>query len=267
MTTRFILGVHEPAWLERTDVPLFVSARRLRRRKRLPRPLGTWALDSGGFSELSMFGEWRTSAMTYVSEVRYWRDEMGGLEWAAAQDWMCEPFILDKTGKTIREHQRLTVDNYLLLRQLAPDLPWLPVLQGFTYSDYLRHFELYYNRGVWLTQLPLVGLGSICRRQHTEEAERIIRGLTSLGLRLHGFGFKLNGLRNVSGVLASADSMAWSFDARRGEPFPGCTHATCANCLPYALAWRQRVLDLVERSRSRPVQDYLFPLKVAREMG
>ena len=30
--------------------------------KTLPRARGRWALDSGGFSELSLYGEWRTSA-------------------------------------------------------------------------------------------------------------------------------------------------------------------------------------------------------------
>ncbi|WP_409430254.1 hypothetical protein ACJEIK_21530 [Mycobacterium sp. SMC-16] len=28
------------------------------------------------------------------------------------------------------------------------------------------------------------------------------------------------------------------------EPLPGHTHAACNNCLPYALAWRERVLDI-----------------------
>jgi hypothetical protein len=38
-------------------------------------------------------------------------------------------------------------------------------------------------------------------------------------------------------VIESADSMAWSFEARRERPFPGHTHKNCANCLDYALAW------------------------------
>ena len=50
------------------------------------------------------------------------------------------------------------------------------------------------------------------------------------------------GLRRVRGLLASADSMAWSFDARRTDPLPGHTHKSCANCLEYALRWREHAL-------------------------
>jgi hypothetical protein len=42
--------------------------------------------------------------------------------------------------------------------------------------------------------------------------------------------------------LASADSLAWSFEARRAAPLAGCSHANCANCLQYATAWRERTL-------------------------
>jgi hypothetical protein len=52
----------------------------------------------------------------------------------------------------------------------------------------------------------------------------------------------VRGLARYAGYLASADSLAWSFDARRADPMPGCRHASCATCLRYAGAWRQRVL-------------------------
>lgn len=38
------------------------AVRRLCSRKRLPRALAPWAMDSGSFSELSLYGEWRASA-------------------------------------------------------------------------------------------------------------------------------------------------------------------------------------------------------------
>ena len=243
----FFLGVHEPAWLPRTAVPLFVSARRLRRRKTLPKAQFAWALDSGGFTELSLHGGWTVDAMAYSTEVRRWRDRVGNLSWAAPQDWMCEPHILAKTGLTVAEHQRQTVANYLLLRQLAPDLPWVPVVQGWTVADYLRCVELYGERGVDLRTLPLVGLGSVCRRQGTEEIAEVVHALWSLGLRLHGFGVKSAGLRRCGKWLTSADSMAWSMEARRGDPLPGCRHASCANCLRYALMWRAELLESLPR--------------------
>lgn len=49
---QFWLGTHKTGWLERTDVPLFISRRRLVERVTLPRARGPWALDSGGFTEL-----------------------------------------------------------------------------------------------------------------------------------------------------------------------------------------------------------------------
>jgi hypothetical protein len=244
---RYYLGTHMPNHMEQTDVPLFVSRRRLAKRKRLPRPMGRWALDSGGFSELSMFGAWQTTPEQYVGEVRRFADEMGGLDWAAVQDWMCEPWITAKTGLRVPDHQRRTTESYQRLMDLAPDLPWVPVLQGWEHADYLRHMEQYAAAGIDLAALPVVGVGSVCRRQHTTAAAGILTTLAAFGLRLHGFGLKTTGLRATARVLASADSMAWSAHARRRPALPGCTtHRSCANCLRYALRWREDVLDRCE---------------------
>lgn len=118
----FYLGTHHPAWLEQTAVPLFLSHRTLAGRRSLPRARGPWALDSGGFSELSMHGTWTVPAARYVDDVRRFVREIGGLRWAAIQDWMCEPVMLAKTGLSIAEHQARTVSSLLELRALAPDL-------------------------------------------------------------------------------------------------------------------------------------------------
>lgn len=175
----FYLGTHLPGWLAATAVPLFVSRRRLVSYRTLPRASGPWALDSGGFSELSLFGQWRTTARIYAAEVRRFAQEVGGLVWAAAQDWMCEPFVLAKTGLTVTAHQARTVANYLELRSLAPDLPWTPVLQGWHADDYRRHADDYDRAGVDLRTLPVVGIGSVCRRQHTGAVEDLIRGYSA----------------------------------------------------------------------------------------
>lgn len=243
---KFYLGTHETSWLGKTSVPLFISRRRLALRAKCPRALGPWALDSGGFTELSMYGEWRTTPQQYVSEVRRWRDEIGGMEWAAIQDWMCEPFITAKTGKTVAEHQALTVQSYLTLCDLAPEVPWAPVLQGWTNGDYYNHVDQYAAAGVDLAALPVVGLGSVCRRQHLTRIGHLILMLDHL--KLHGFGFKTQGLRKSHHHLASADSLAWSFDARKSPPLLGHTHKNCANCLEYALSWRTRLLASLGRN-------------------
>lgn len=236
----FYLGTNEPAWLPRTDVPLFLSRRRLARRRALPRARGLWALDSGGFTELSLHGAWQTMPTQYVGEVRRWRDEIGGLAWASIQDWMCEPWIVEKTGKSVAQHQSLTLDSFARLLDLAPDLPWVPVIQGWHEDEYRAHVDAYVARRLPLWDRP-VGVGSICRRQTLGGGARIVRQLSRLGLQLHGFGLKFSGLAALHGLLASADSLAWSFRARNAGRQPGCTHATCQNCLRFALRWRDRV--------------------------
>src|SRR5207248_3954856 len=86
---RFYLGTHQPAWLARDlGVPLLVSHRRLASRRSLPRATGPWALDSGGFTELSLYGKWRTDVHAYVAAVRRYSREIGNLDWAAGHDWM-----------------------------------------------------------------------------------------------------------------------------------------------------------------------------------
>lgn len=240
----FYLGTHQPGWLATAGVPLFVSRRRLATRRRLPRAAAPWALDSGGFTELSMLGAWSVTVATYAAEVRRFADEIGQMVFAAPQDWMCEPHVTAKTGLSVDEHQRRTVDNYLELVALAPDLPWIPVVQGWAIWSYWRHVEMYAEAGVDLAALPLVGVGTVCRRQATVQAAGIITSLAALyGLRLHGFGFKQQGLRMCSAGLVSADSMAWSFAARHERPLPGHTHKNCANCVEYALLWRDGLPD------------------------
>lgn len=58
---------------------------------------------------------------------------------------------------------------------------------------------------------PLVGLGSVCRRQDTAAADRIVRALQPL--RLHGFGVKITGLRRAiwwrDRLLSSLAARGW----------------------------------------------------------
>lgn len=245
----FYLGTHQPGWLAWAGVPLFVSDRRLRAYQRLPVAAAPWALDSGGFTELSTYGTWANgpSPAEYAQRVRRYQRAIGQLAWAAPQDWMCEPFITAKTGLTVREHQWRTIDNLHELRGVAPDLPFVPVLQGYTVDDYLQHIDLYRAAGIDLRDEPLVGVGSVCRRQGTDEVRQVFAEIRAAGVaRLHGFGLKLLGLRRSAELVVSADSMAWSFDARRRPKLPDCIeHKNCANCARYAFAWRSKLLDSV----------------------
>jgi len=257
----FYLGTHQVGWLNTTTVPLFISDRRLRVYRQLPRASTAWALDSGGFTELATHGSWDhgPSPARYIGHIRRYRDQIGHLAWAAPQDWMCEPWILAKTGLTVTDHQHRTIANYLQLRHLDAELPIAPVVQGTTPEDYLRCADMYAAAGVDLTAEKLVGVGSICRRQASTDTGVILTRLHQHGIRrLHGFGVKTLGLRRYHHLLASADSMAWSVAARRQPALPGChRHLNCANCPRYAHQWRNQLLTELETA---PAQTALFDL-------
>lgn len=245
---KFYLGTHLPNWLGIVDFPLFVSRRRLEGRRTFPTAVHGWALDSGAFTELSIHGKWTLSLRDYIAQVRRYRDEIGKMDWAAPQDWMCEPFILEKTRSTVQIHQRRTVRNYLALIEAAPDVNWIPVLQGWTHDDYFRCIDLYLLHRIYLPGLPLVGVGSVCRRQGEVRTALLLEDLARCGIKLHGFGLKLKGIALAGNSLASADSMAWSFDARRKPNQCGSvTHKNCANCLWFAREWRDRVAGTAMR--------------------
>lgn len=248
----FYLGIQEPAWMRKLGRPVFLSRKRLMYKDgriiREPEINCPWALDSGGFTEIAKHGRWTITAKEYVKFVGQMIPF--GVRWAAIMDWMCEAPMLKKTGKTVKEHQTLTVDNYLDLMHMAPDYPWVPVLQGMEAEDYKRHLDQYASAGFDLSSLPLVGLGSVCRRQNFTEIHGLARWLKhDQGLRLHGFGVSLRGLRGLAPNLVSSDSMAWSYEARMlsAPIFPICTHNHCGACFRAAVAWRFKVLRKLAR--------------------
>jgi hypothetical protein len=246
---KFYLGTNKAAWLQKAKVPLFVSHRTLRTLKIRKMARVEWCLDSGGFTELSMHGQWTISPDEYCWYVTRYKNGIGKMKWASQQDWMCEDFMLSKTGKTIQEHQTLTTQNYLDLKQIEPKLPFIPVIQGQTLQHYLEHIEQFKDAGVDLTQMETVGIGSVCRRQATHEIIPIVTEIAAKGIKLHGFGMKTTGLKKVGHLMHSADSMAWSFGARMSNyKRPECTHKApkCSDCLIYAQEWHAQVQSLTQ---------------------
>jgi len=233
----FYLGAPEPSWLAAAGVPLFVSRTRLDalHRKTFPKAKAPWALDSGGFKELEQHGRWTVEPKDYVREVRILAEKVGKLQWAAVQDWMVEPPIIYGgptdpgsvavgTGLSVEEHQLRTIESYCKLRELGGrDMAhlWAPVLQGWCVEDYVEHANLWETWGrVNLREVPVVGVGSVCRRQGTEMASALFRILTEqFGLdgRLHAFGSKTLGLQLEAraGKVAEPDLYAtWGVEAR-----------------------------------------------------
>ncbi|MEU5973667.1 hypothetical protein [Streptomyces sp. NPDC047315] len=256
---RFYLTTHKKHWLRETPVDLFLKSEHLAASVKPLRAIGRYAVDSGGFMELKDKGAWTRPPRQYVQDLRRIWEHVGPYDWAAQQDWMCEEAIIHGgtfngqhfvgTHLSVAEHQRRTVANFLELRSLAPELRIAPVLQGRSIPEYERCVELFENAGVDLRREPVVGLGSVCRLQSTREGAAIVTAMAAHGFRLHGFGFKTLGLSRVGHLLASADSAAWSTHARHRPPLPDHTHKNCANCIDYALMWRNRVIN------SLPPQD------------
>jgi hypothetical protein len=247
---KFYVGTNKPNWVwDRTPRhPLFISIRSLRRYKKLKPARVNWCLDSGGFTELTKFDKWTTSPSQYIDEIRNVQDTMGRLVWASPQDYMCEPHMIEKTGLDIPTHQRLTCENFLELKTLGPELPIIPVLQGWQPNDYLDHLTLYSTYGIDLRDYPTVGLGSFCRRANVAGVRELVIELKQHGLGLHGFGLKKDGLKLFGDYLQSSDSMAWSFAGRaagwQNLYLCGTKHAnakSCADCYEWAMSWADDV--------------------------
>lgn len=194
---------------------VFISVVRLRRRKS-DFVVGDWILDSGAFSTIDKFGSYPDSPEKYAEEIRRWKS-CGNLLAAVSQDYMCEPHMLKKTGLTIQDHQRLSIERYDALLCSDTGVYIMPVLQGYDKRDYVEHIRMYGDRlqfGAW------VGVGSICKRNGDPRAiKKVLLAIHEErpDLKLHGFGLKITALASgiIDQLLHTADSMAWSFSARK----------------------------------------------------
>lgn len=211
----FFIGVHQPSDARKVDAA-FISVHRIAKRVS-PFTVGDWIMDSGAFSTILKHGGYPEGPGAYAAQIRRWARN-GNLLAAVTQDYMCEPQMLAITGKTVDEHQRLTVERYDAL--MACDLGGvylMPVLQGYTPDDYVRHIRMYGDRlkdGMW------VGVGSVCKRNGDPASiEEVLLAIKRErpDLLLHGFGIKTTALSSglVRDLLHTADSMAWSYAARK----------------------------------------------------
>lgn len=211
---RFFTGLHQPSDAKHFGAA-FVSINRLRKRKSAF-VVGDWIMDSGAFSTIATHGGYPEPVSVYAAQIRRWKDN-GMLLAAVSQDYMCEAHMLAKTGFTITEHQRLTIARYDALIAEATGVYIMPVLQGYAPKEYAAHVRAYGNR---LAPCAWVGVGSICKRNGDPSAIwRVLDAVKQArpDLRLHGFGLKQTALRSwlIRDMLETADSMAWSFAARK----------------------------------------------------
>lgn len=211
---RFYVGLHIPTHAGRFRRCIVSVNRLLRRRSDFP--VRTWIMDSGAFTSITQHGEHRLSVEEYAALIYRW-SECGHLLAAVSQDYMCEPFALERTGLSVGDHQRLTVERYVALRRRVQSTWVMPVLQGWTPKDYARHVRMYDRL---LRPTAWVGVGSVCKRNtDVGGVAAVLDAIHAVrpDLRLHGFGLKVTALADarIRDRLHSADSMAWSWSARR----------------------------------------------------
>ncbi len=223
---RFFVGLHHPSDAHRFPCCM-VSVAALRKRKSDFR-VNDWIMDSGAFMELKIHGRYRDSTDVYAEQINRW-SRCGNMLAAVSQDYMCEPFILDKTSLTTKDHQLLTIQRYDSIRNKTSAYV-MPVLQGYWPEEYVRHIR---NYGWRLAEGQWTGVGSVCKRNADIHAiEQVLMAIKRErpDLKLHGFGVKLTALQSsiVRDCLHSADSMAWSFAARR-EGRNGNSHLEAAS--------------------------------------
>jgi hypothetical protein len=212
--TRFFVGLHRisATWRFRRCL---VSVNSIKARKSDFR-VKEWMMDSGGFTEILNHGDHRLDVEEYARQVVRWA-RCGELLAAASQDYPCGPKLLDRTGLTVSECQSRTLERFRRLRALVPRrINLMPVLQGQLPAEYVRHLHAY---GDLLQPNAWVGVGNVVSRKSAEEVAVILRAIKEArpDLRLHGFGIKLALLRSprVRNLLWSADSIAWSYAARK----------------------------------------------------
>ncbi|KKL79602.1 hypothetical protein LCGC14_2013170 [marine sediment metagenome] len=219
---RFFIGLHQPsdAWRFRQCM---ISVNRLEHNGRMRLSdiaVNDWILDSGAFSRLAT-GKGHMSVENYIVHINRWTG-CGNLLAAVSQDYMCEPFMLQKAKEfafsdgTVKHHQELTIARYDALVNAQPSAYIMPVLQGYEPGEYITHIRQYEDR---LIQGAWVGVGSVCKRNSdSQQIERVLTAINSErpDLLLHGFGLKSKALTNhaVNEMLFSTDSMAWSYAAR-----------------------------------------------------
>lgn len=240
---RFFVGLHHPHVAGNFDAA-FISVNTIRDRKSAF-PANDWIMDSGAFTTIQKHKGYPHPVKEYADQIRRWKDN-GNLLAAVSQDYMCEKFMLELTKLTVADHQRLTIERYDALVAEDTGVLIMPVLQGYSPSEYVSHIRQYGDRlkpGMW------VGVGSVCKRNTNIMAIWMVLDAIKEerpDLRLHGFGLKKTSLQEpiIRNLLYTADSMAWSFAARK--------EGRNANDWREAKAFIQDIADRIEASLRQP---------------
>lgn len=162
--------------------------------------------DSGGFYFHFKGTDYPFSPADYIA----WLTAMAP-DYAACMDYPCEAEVAADDAAVFSRQVRC-IDHARVLLACRGCWEWLPVLQGRTVAQYLRHVDMYRAAGL---VTPYMGIGSLCRRTRIDEIQAIIHALTEAlpGTRFHLFGVKMQIFKQADALpesVASADSGAWN---------------------------------------------------------
>lgn len=246
----FFVGLHHPHVAGNFD-HAFISVNVIRNRKSAF-PANEWIMDSGAFTTIFKHGGYPLPVSEYAAQIRRWKDN-GKMLAAVSQDLMCEREMLIKVAiadgvlkpptaaelgfdereyevvvkdvditpdfisERIKVHQQRTIERYDALLAEDTGAYIMPVLQGYSPGEYRSHIRQYGERlkaGMW------VGVGSVCKRNtNIMSIWMVLEAIHDErpDLLLHGFGLKKTSLQEpmIRDHLHTADSMAWSFAARK----------------------------------------------------
>lgn len=168
-------------------------------------------VDSGGYSLMLSQGE-HPHVDDYLDTVVDY-----GADMFAVQDYPCEPKILKRYGRSVRDHQRrtttATAECLVRAHERGIDADPVAVVQGWERDDYINHIRELREEGL-LTEH--IGIGSVCRRNQDREIRRIIADVANelkSHHKIHAFGVKNSILsdKKTRDRLHSADTTAWYF--------------------------------------------------------
>lgn len=174
--------------------------------------IGKLAIDSGGFTAAKRWGRYPWTPAQYASFIHEMSRDVP-VEWAAVMDYACEPGVNREILSTNLKRIEATIENERACRNAAPDLPWLPVLQGDALAERLYDLKLREKAG--LLPGPMAGIGSICGRGIISARETILFYLSHLGpeTKYHAFGLHVQALDclQTRSIIASWDSYSWNW--------------------------------------------------------
>jgi hypothetical protein len=168
-------------------------------------------IDSGGFTAAKRWGRYPWTPAQYADWIAEESRDVQ-LDFCATMDYACEKTVNRSILTTNKERIEESIQNELACRQVAPDLPWLPVLQGDNLAE--REFDLSLRRRLGLIPATFAGLGSICGRG-VVGARQVIKFYRHQlpGVKYHAFGLHVQALDDDEVFMAvrSWDSYSWNW--------------------------------------------------------